>query len=128
MIGLDGVENQRPPELITEATTVVTKFWSVNYSDLKFLYLSADTDHEFVVLRRVDGTIDLNDLCSVLGVSLIAIEQYLDNLVVQGHDPAGANLIARLYYDVERSGVLHRCMPRAYLYQVASALGSIEPV
>lgn len=104
------------------------RVWSSNYDDVLTIERDSDTGFRYVVISD-DALVPVpGSLSSVLGLSPQVILDYMDDQVVQGHNPPGANLISRWYWFSDSNTGRYLVMPWQYLYRTVEDLGAVAPV
>lgn len=102
--------------------------WSGNYGDVLTVERDSDTGFRYVVISEVTLGAVPNSLSDLLGVTPQSILQYLDDSVVQDHDPPGVQLISRWYWYCTVGAEQFVVVPWQYLYRTVEDLGSVAPV
>ena len=102
--------------------------WSPNYNAVLTVERDSDTGFRYVVLYEETLGDVPGSLSEILGVAGSTLTQYLDDSVVQGHEPPGVNLISRWYFRCVVGASSYIVIPWQYLYRTVEDLGSVPGV
>lgn len=102
--------------------------WSPNYNAVLTVERDSDTGFRYVVISEVTVGAIQNSLSDLLGVPPQSILDYLDDTVVQDHNPPGVQLINRWYWYCTVGAEQLVVMPWQYLYRTVEDLGSVPGI